>query len=75
MDSASFIVSLPPDLRAEVLLTADPDVLASLPPPLVAEAMALRERHMRRGMGPQAELAGLMMVWCFNFLVSCLLQH
>jgi len=44
MDNASFLASLTPDLRAEVLLTADPTFLASLPPELIAEAQSVRER-------------------------------
>jgi E3 ubiquitin-protein ligase HUWE1 len=44
MDNASFLVSLSPELRAEVLLTADADFIASLPPELVAEAQMHRER-------------------------------
>ena len=44
MDNASFLVSLSPELRAEVLLTADPSFIASLPPELVAEAQMHRER-------------------------------
>jgi hypothetical protein len=40
----------------QVLLTADEEVLQSLPAALVAEATALRERHARRA-GP---LTGLM---------------
>jgi E3 ubiquitin-protein ligase HUWE1 len=44
MDTASFIASLAPGLREEVLLTADSSVLSSLPPDVVAEAQVLRER-------------------------------
>lgn len=44
MDNASFLVSLSPELRAEVLLTADSAFIASLPPELVAEAQMHRER-------------------------------
>jgi E3 ubiquitin-protein ligase HUWE1 len=44
MDTASFIASLAPGLREEVLLTADNSVLSSLPPDVVAEAQVLRER-------------------------------
>ena len=43
MDNASFLASLSPELRSEVLLTADPAFLASLPPHLVAETQQLRE--------------------------------
>ena len=44
MDNASFIASLAPELRAEILGTADEETLSSLPPNLVAEANVLRER-------------------------------
>ena len=44
MDNASFIASLAPELRREILLTADESVLNSLPPDIVAEARVLRER-------------------------------
>eukprot|EP01119_Soliformovum_irregulare_P013378 TRINITY_DN3548_c0_g1_i1.p1 TRINITY_DN3548_c0_g1~~TRINITY_DN3548_c0_g1_i1.p1 ORF type:complete len:946 (+),score=374.07 TRINITY_DN3548_c0_g1_i1:113-2950(+) len=47
MDNASFIATLPPDLREEILMTADEQLLQSLPPNLAAEAHAIRERHMR----------------------------
>lgn len=38
MDNASFLASLPPDLREEILLQATDEILATLPPNLVAEA-------------------------------------
>jgi len=44
MDNASFVASLAPDLRAEILLTADDSFLSSLPPDIIAEAQILRER-------------------------------
>ncbi|KAJ1439351.1 hypothetical protein B484DRAFT_298827, partial [Ochromonadaceae sp. CCMP2298] len=44
MDNASFLASLTLELRADVLLTAEPEFLATLPPELVAEAQMLRER-------------------------------
>lgn len=44
MDNASFLASLSPDLREEILLTADDTVLSSLPPNILAEAQVLRER-------------------------------
>ncbi len=47
IDNASFVVSLTPDLRREVLSTADDVFLRTLPPNLVAEAMLLRERGPR----------------------------
>ncbi|CAB9503919.1 Probable E3 ubiquitin-protein ligase hulA [Seminavis robusta] len=44
MDNASFLASLGPDLREEILLTADETFLNSLPPNIIAEAQILRER-------------------------------
>lgn len=44
MDNANFLASLAPDLRQEILLTADETFLQSLPPQIVAEANILRER-------------------------------
>lgn len=44
MDNASFIASLSPELREEILLTADETFLNSLPPNIVAEAQIIRER-------------------------------
>ena len=44
MDNASFLATLSPDLREEILLTADQEFLNSLPPGVVAEAQILRER-------------------------------
>ena len=44
IDNASFLTTLAPELRTEVLITADSDFLQTLPPELVAEAQMLRER-------------------------------
>ena len=44
IDNVSFLTSLSPELREEVLLTSDPAFIATLSPELVAEAEALRER-------------------------------
>eukprot|EP00804_Cyclotella_cryptica_P030429 CCRYP_008520-RB/>CCRYP_008520-RB protein AED:0.03 eAED:0.03 QI:213/1/1/1/1/1/14/495/4469 len=44
MDNANFLASLAPDLRQEILLTADEAFLQSLPPQIMAEAHVLRER-------------------------------
>lgn len=44
MDNASFIVSLAPDLREEILMTAEESFLNTLPPDIIAEAQLLRER-------------------------------
>ena len=48
MDNASFIASLAPDLREEILLQADDALLSSLPPGLMAEAQILRDRASAR---------------------------
>jgi len=48
MDNASFVASLAPDLRNEILLTADDAFIQSLPPNIVAEAQVLRERARAR---------------------------
>mmetsp|Transcript_14088 Transcript_14088/g.20124 ORF Transcript_14088/g.20124 Transcript_14088/m.20124 type:complete len:3340 (-) Transcript_14088:211-10230(-) len=48
MDNASFVASLAPDLREEILLTADETLLNSLPPDIIAEAHLLRERASSR---------------------------
>jgi hypothetical protein len=50
MDTATFIASLTPDLRQEVLLTSDESVLMTLPPELAAEAYALRNTYYNRQM-------------------------
>jgi hypothetical protein len=44
IDNATFLQSLAPELRAEILLSAEPAFLDSLPPDLVGEANMLRER-------------------------------
>ena len=41
---SSFLASLTPDLRQEILLTADDTFIQSLPPNIIAEANVLRER-------------------------------
>lgn len=48
MDNATFIASLAPDLRREVLLGASEDLLLSLSPELSAEARLLQERAMQQ---------------------------
>ena len=49
MDTASFIASIAdPQLRAEILATAEPSVLALLPPSVRAEAQLIRERAASR---------------------------
>ena len=44
IDNVTFLATLPLELRSEVLLTADPQFLSTLPADVVAEAQALRER-------------------------------
>ena len=54
LDNAAFIASLAPDLREEILATAEPAFLASLPPEMVMEAEAIRARHGMMRMNPLA---------------------
>jgi E3 ubiquitin-protein ligase HUWE1 len=60
MDTASFLASVGPDLREEILVSADNDFLASLPPSIAAEAQILRERasaqHRRLYENPIADV-------------------
>ncbi|KAG7395551.1 hypothetical protein PHYBOEH_003640 [Phytophthora boehmeriae] len=44
MDNASFVASLAPELREEILITCDDAFLQTLPSQVRAEAMVLRER-------------------------------
>lgn len=44
MDNASFLATLTPELREEILLTAPDALLSSFPPEVAAEARSLRER-------------------------------
>ncbi len=46
-NNATFLASLNPDLRQDILLTADDAFISSLPPTLIAEANILREREQR----------------------------
>ncbi|EQC32390.1 hypothetical protein SDRG_10135 [Saprolegnia diclina VS20] len=48
MDTASFVASLAPELREEILITSDDAFLQTLPSDVRAEAMVLRERHAFR---------------------------
>lgn len=48
MDTASFIATLTPELRQEVLLTVTDEVMRTLPPELIAEAQLVRERTFQR---------------------------
>ncbi|OQR81725.1 HECT E3 ubiquitin ligase, partial [Thraustotheca clavata] len=48
MDNASFVASLAPELREEILITSDDSFLQTLPSEVRAEAMILRERHAFR---------------------------
>lgn len=56
LDLASLLATFPPDVREEVLLTSDDALLATLPPAIMAEAQALRERHMRHFARARMEL-------------------
>ncbi|KAL6042845.1 hypothetical protein QOT17_024210 [Balamuthia mandrillaris] len=47
MSTADFLATLSPDLRADILMSQDDSVLGQLPPEIVAEANALRERAYR----------------------------
>ena len=58
MDNASFIASLAPDLRRDILMTADDAFLQGLPPNIIAEAQILRERANSHRRGYQ-EMAGI----------------
>lgn len=72
MDNASFVASLAPGLREEILTTCDDAFLQTLPSQVQAEAMVLRERaayrphfhesetdrRVRRGGAPEDEAAG-----------------
>lgn len=46
MDNATFLATLPNELREEVLLTSGEEFIQSLPPSVAAEARILREREM-----------------------------
>ena len=48
IDNATFIASLTPELRREILMTASDELLASLPPELVAEARELQDIAMQQ---------------------------
>lgn len=48
MDAASILLTLPPELRDEVLLEQGDDILDQLPPDMAAQARALAERHQPR---------------------------
>jgi hypothetical protein len=47
MDNATFLATLTPDLREEVLLYQGNVFLESLPPEIQQEAQILRQRHNR----------------------------
>ncbi|EME29644.1 ubiquitin-protein ligase E3, partial [Galdieria sulphuraria] len=49
LDNASFLATLSPALREDILATADETFLSTLPPSMVAEARMIRERSFRRG--------------------------
>ncbi|KAI9737204.1 MAG: hypothetical protein M1818_005736 [Claussenomyces sp. TS43310] len=59
MDAASILATLPPDLRRQIIMEQDDDILAQLPPEYAREARAGRPEHptlsqMRRGTGNPA---------------------
>ncbi|KAM0754248.1 hypothetical protein T439DRAFT_311132 [Meredithblackwellia eburnea MCA 4105] len=58
IDPATFLASLDPHLRQAVLLDQEDDVLANLPPNLLAEANAIREQGQRRAAARAQVLAG-----------------
>lgn len=48
MDNATFLATLAPTLREEILVTSDAAFLATLPPVVAAEARVLRQRALRQ---------------------------
>lgn len=48
MDAASILLTLPPELRDEVLLEQGEEILDQLPPDMAAQARSLAERHQPR---------------------------
>ncbi|CAK4122100.1 unnamed protein product [Aphanomyces euteiches] len=54
MDNASFVASLAPELREEILITSDDAFLQTLPSSVRAEAMVLRERAAFRSVQAHA---------------------
>lgn len=75
MDNASFLATLTPDLREEILLTQDDAFIESLPPAIQAEAHALRSVSRCTGAGP---LRGLQRnahrKWCKDAAEAALLR-
>ena len=59
IDPASFIASLDPVLRQQVLAESDEDMLSHLPPDVVAEARALGGMHRRRALDPTNALGSI----------------
>ncbi|DBB00800.1 TPA: hypothetical protein ACH3X1_000730 [Trebouxia sp. C0004] len=58
MDLATILATFPPDVREEVLLTSEEDVINSLPPALLAEAQQLRQRVMQHYRDNHASAGG-----------------
>lgn len=54
MDNATFLATLPRQLREEVLVSLEEDVLEGLPPALAMEARSLREREAAHRVREQA---------------------
>ena len=57
MDLATVLATFPADVREEVLLTADDDLINTLPPAQLAEAQELRNRVLSRGAAFRCEPA------------------
>ncbi|RHY47231.1 hypothetical protein DYB38_002462 [Aphanomyces astaci] len=57
MDNASFVASLAPELREEILVTSDDAFLQTLPSSVRAEAMILRERAAFRAVQAHGRLS------------------
>eukprot|EP00667_Euglena_gracilis_P000039 EG_transcript_39 len=53
IDPATFLATLPPELRQDILLNSDDTVLSSLPADLVAEAYAIQEMERERALRHQ----------------------
>ena len=56
MDIVTFIQTLTPDLREDILLTTTNDVLENLPAEIRAEAMEIRRRAAERAAEEQGRL-------------------
>ena len=72
MDLATVLATFPADVREEVLLTADDDLINTLPPAQLAEAQELRNRVLSRGPAFRCEPASLArkIGFCFSQALS-----